>query len=132
MATKSLYPELDGRNRGLLVAHSESAVTLCRAFVILLGLAIWSLLYADALCAYRLPKGWRKSATQLSLVFGAAGLFILQVNLMNRFAPGDSPRKSFFLLCPNRMRRWAGVDFLYALTGKTEKKKNICYPAEPQ
>lgn len=79
------------------MAQSVHLVGLSRAVVAFLIAVVWYLLYLDAKFAYSLPKGKRKSATQLSLVLAAAAIFIFQVNLMNRFAPADAQGGRFFL-----------------------------------
>jgi hypothetical protein len=63
----------------------------------MLVLVVWLLLYLNARCAYRMPKGWRRSITQPLLVFAGAGIFILQVNLLDRFAPADARGLHFFV-----------------------------------
>ena len=63
----------------------------------LLGLIMWLLLYLNALCSYRLARGVRKTVIQLSMIFCAAALFVLQINVMNHLAPLDSRSNHFFV-----------------------------------
>ena len=90
----SLNAAIEGREPvavwGLSMLSSQNAVVLCWVLIPLLGLVVWGFFYLRARWAYRLPRGWRKDVSQISLVFGAVGIFVLQVNLMNRLAPGDA------------------------------------------
>lgn len=69
---------------------SEDAVFLSRVLVPLLGLAVWGLFYLNARCAYRLPRGGKRTASQLFSVLASVGVFILQVNIMDRLSPKDA------------------------------------------
>jgi drug/metabolite transporter (DMT)-like permease len=62
----------------------------------LLALVVWALYYLNARYAYRLPKGRKKTASQVLLVFGSVAIFVLQVNLMERLTPGDAYGSYFF------------------------------------
>jgi hypothetical protein len=75
---------------------SANTVGLSRVLVPLLGLVVWALFYLNAWCVYRLPRGGKRAASQLSLVFGSVGIFVLQVNLMERLTPGDAYGDYFF------------------------------------
>jgi ascorbate-specific PTS system EIIC-type component UlaA len=75
---------------------SANAVALSRVLIPLLGLVVWALFYLNARCAYALPKGGKRAALQLSLVFGSVVIFILQLNLMERLTPGDAYGDYFF------------------------------------
>jgi surface polysaccharide O-acyltransferase-like enzyme len=66
-----------------------NSVSLSRVLVPLLGLLVWLLYYLNGRCAYG-PKSTKKTAIQLSLVLGAACIFVAQVHLMNRLAPNDA------------------------------------------
>ena len=80
---------------------SGNAVLLSRVLVPLLGLVVWGFFYLNARCAYRLPRGGERTASQLSLVFGSAGIVVLQVKLMGRVTPGGRLRQLFFQFCPD-------------------------------
>jgi hypothetical protein len=67
------------------------------ALVLFLGLMVWSLSYLNVRSAYRLPKGWRKTVIQLSLVFAAAAGFVGQVNLLERSTSDGFRGPKFFL-----------------------------------
>ena len=75
---------------------SVNTVVLSRVLVPLLGLVVWAFFYLNARCAYRLPRGGKRAALQLSLVFGSVGIFVLQVNLMERLTAGDAYGGYFF------------------------------------
>lgn len=75
---------------------SGNPVILSRVLVPLLCLVVWAFFYLHARCAYRLPKGGKRTTSMLALVFGAVGIFALQVSLMGIPAPG-SDGKGFFL-----------------------------------
>ncbi len=75
---------------------SGTTVVLSRILVTLLGLAVWFFYYQEARLAYRHPRGTKKSALQLSFVFGSVGVVILQIKLMERLTPMDA-RGSYFL-----------------------------------
>jgi hypothetical protein len=76
--------------------QAANTVVLSRVLIPLLGLVVWVLFYLNAWCAYRLPRGGKRVASQLSLVFGSIGIFVLQVNLMERLTPGDAYGDYFF------------------------------------
>lgn len=69
---------------------SVNMVILSRVVVPLLGLLVWICFYLDARLAYTRPRGWKRWASQLSLVAGAAAIFALQVNVMQHWAPADA------------------------------------------
>jgi uncharacterized membrane protein YsdA (DUF1294 family) len=71
-------------------------IILSRVLVPLLGLVVWVFYYLDARLAYRMPRGPKRAASQLSLVFGSVGVVILQVQLMDRLAPADAHGSYFF------------------------------------
>jgi hypothetical protein len=71
-------------------------VIASRVLVPLLGLVIWFLIHLDARLAYRLPRGAKRFALQISTVLGAAGTFALQLELMERFSPTDAQGGYFF------------------------------------
>ncbi len=69
---------------------SATTILLSRVCVPLLGLVVWSCYYQGARLAYKLPRSAKRAVFQLSLVLGAAGIFALQVQLMDHLAPGDA------------------------------------------
>ena len=69
---------------------AESADVFSRILVLFLGLIIWALYYLNARCTYSLPMGGSKTVTQLALLFGSVGIFVLQASLMGRLVPGDA------------------------------------------
>ncbi len=75
---------------------STNAVEFCRALVVLVGLTVWGCLYLNARRACRLPRNSKRLFIQMSLMFGAAAGFILQINLMSRLAPADARGGRFF------------------------------------
>lgn len=75
---------------------SATTVALSRVLVPLLGLLVWFFYYQEARLAYRCPRGRKKAAFQLSLVFGSVGVVFLQINLMERLTPGDAYGSYFF------------------------------------
>ena len=75
---------------------SLNTIALSRVLVPLLGLVVWAFYYLNARYAYRLPRGGKRAASQLSLVFGAVVIFVLQVNLMERSSPRDAHGSYFF------------------------------------
>lgn len=75
---------------------SANSVVLSRVLVPLLGTMVWACFYLNARCAYRLPRSLKRRALQLLLVIGSVGIFVLQVNLMERLAPSDAYGSYFF------------------------------------
>jgi len=71
-------------------------VIASRFLVPLLGLVVWFLIHLEARLAYRLPRGPKRFALQISTVLAAAGTFALQVELMERFSPTDAYGGYFF------------------------------------
>jgi hypothetical protein len=67
-----------------------------RALILPLCLIVWSLLYLDARWAYKLARGVKRISLQLSSVLVAIGIFVLQINLMERLAPSDACGSHFF------------------------------------
>ena len=67
-----------------------SSVVGSRGLVPVLGLLIWAFFYFNGLCAYRLPRGWKRAISQLFLVLASASIFVLQVNLLESLAPEDA------------------------------------------
>ncbi len=83
--------------RGSAVGQVHSfGVIASRVLIPLLALVVWFLSYLDGRFAYRLPRGAKKFAFQISTVLGAVGIFALQVNLMERLSPGDAYGGYFF------------------------------------
>ena len=76
----------------------RNTVILSHVLVSLLCLVVWSFFYLHARCAYRLPRGGKRTTSQLALVFGAVGIFALQVRLMGRPAPGNDGREFFLFV----------------------------------
>ena len=99
-----------------------NSVTLFRVLVALLCLIIWVFSYLHARCAYRLPRGGKRTTFMLALVFGAVGIFALQVRLMGRPAPGNVWQRVF----PFRAYRgWRRTRFgFYTLLRKGRKQGN--------
>src|SRR5258707_7014851 len=79
-----------------LMLSSANTVVLSQVLVVLLGLVVWALFYLNAWCAFRLPRSGKRAISQLFLVFGSVGIFVLQVNLMERLTPGDAYGDYFF------------------------------------
>jgi hypothetical protein len=75
----------------------EESVMLGRLLIGLIGVVVWTLVYLHARCAYRMPRTTKKTMYQLSLVFGAVFLVILQVNLMEHLTPQDAYGPHFFV-----------------------------------
>ena len=75
---------------------AANTVVLSRVLVPLLGLVVWASYYLNARCAYRLPTGGRKVATQLALVLGSIVIGFLQVSLMEHLTPEDAYGSYFF------------------------------------
>jgi len=71
-------------------------VILSRALILLIGLVVWALYYLDARLAYRMPRGPKRTVSQVSCVVGSVGAFALQVQLMEHFAPNDAQGSFFF------------------------------------
>ena len=61
-----------------------------------LVIGVWCLLYLEAFYAYRIRPGLRKLIIQLSLLLAAFGVFIFQVNLIDRLQPIHNHGKYFF------------------------------------
>jgi hypothetical protein len=74
---------------------SANTVLLSRVLVPLLGLLVWLYYLWGSRLAYK-PKSWKKSASQLFFIFAAAGIFALQVNLMDHWSPKDAYGNYFF------------------------------------
>lgn len=68
----------------------KDAVALSRILVPVLGTLVWGAFYLRAKLAYARLSGWKKYASQIGLVLGAVGVFVLQVELMDRLAPTDA------------------------------------------
>jgi hypothetical protein len=79
-----------------MINSSSGSVLLSRALVLLLGLGVWALYYLDGQFAYRMPRGAKRTASQLTCVVGSAGIFALQVQLMEHLAPNDAHGSFFF------------------------------------
>jgi len=90
-----------------------------------LGLIVWSLLYMNARCAYRVPGSLMKTTTELALVCGAAGAFVLQVLLMNKMLPDDSRRGHFFIFV---LIECGGGIAITLITLLVERSKSIVRP----
>lgn len=68
---------------------TADTIALSRILIPPLGLLIWAFYYMDARLAYRMPRGLKRYCYQLALVLGSVVIFILQVQLMERFALTD-------------------------------------------
>jgi hypothetical protein len=71
-------------------------VTISRLLVFLLGLLVWCCFYLDARLAYRLPRGSRRTFSQLLAVAGGASLVVIQIQIMEHLAPHDAQGNFFF------------------------------------
>ena len=67
----------------------ESADVLSRIIFLVFGLLIWAMYYLNARYTYRLQVGPGKTKTQLVLLLGSVGIFVLQVSLLGRLVPGS-------------------------------------------
>jgi len=93
-------------------------------------LAVWCLLYLDALYAYKLQRGTRKSAIQLSLVSAAVGIFVLQVNLIDRLAPIYSHGKYFFFFVLIECGGGIILTFRTLLRARAKMNKALSRPSD--
>jgi hypothetical protein len=64
-----------------------NCVLLSRVAIPLLGLPLWSFCVLVPRSAYRFPE---KRLHRVLMALGVFGVFVLQVNLMNRLAPEDA------------------------------------------
>ena len=80
---------MKGDNEARTMTPAETIV-LSRVLVPLLGLVVWTFCYLDARLAYRMPRGMKRYGYQLATVLGAVAVFLLQIHVMARLAPGDA------------------------------------------
>lgn len=76
--------------------RSANTVVLSRVLVPILGSVVWACFFLNARYAYRLPRSMKRSTGQLLLVITSVGIFVLQVNLMERLTPNDAYGSYFF------------------------------------
>jgi hypothetical protein len=96
-------------------------VILSRILVPLLGILVWTFFYLNAVCAYRLARGTRRTASMLALVFGSMGILFLQVTLMEHLSPGDAHSHYFDGLV---MVEWGGALVVLFSTLLREKARS--------
>ena len=114
-------------NRNLAMIKSGLALSVVLAPFII---GVWCLLYLDVVYAYRLPKSGRKSLLQLICVFAAVGIFVLQVQLMDRLAPGYAHDHFYFFFFV--VIQCGGGIVLTFYTGLREKAKVRKMQPHPQ
>ena len=71
-------------------------VAVSRILVLILGLLVWCCFYLDGWLAYRLPRGSRRTLSQLAAVGVGACLVFTQIQIMEHLAPLDAQGNFFF------------------------------------
>jgi hypothetical protein len=101
---------------------SSNSVNISRLLVPLLGLVVLLFYYLAARCTYRLPPGWKVAACRLLLMFGAVGIFAIQVNVMEHLSPDDAHGNYFFTFIMTEVGGSVFVLFYFLLK---ERKRSM-------
>jgi hypothetical protein len=90
------FPHIKSVTQANLTRRGTEMVTLSRFLIFILGLLVWCCFYLDGWLAYRLPRGSRRTFSQLMAVAVGVCLVITQIQIMEHLAPNDAQGNFFF------------------------------------